>query len=426
MNCRRCNAPLNRVLIDLGHQPASNAYLTTAMLEMSEVYAPLKTFVCEACWLVQLPSYHRSDELFTPNYAYFSSISPGWVEHARRYVEAMIQRFHLTDQDWVVEIASNDGYLLQFVNGAGIPCTGIEPTASTAAAARAKGIESIERFFGIELARDLVVSRGRASLTVANNVLAHVPDINDFAAGFAILLRPEGVATFEFPHLVNLIEQCQFDTIYHEHYSYLSLTSVSSLFAAAGMRVFDVEKIPTHGGSLRVYLCLEEAQTHPETPVVAQLLKEEDARGVSTAQYYQTLASRAEKIKLDLVDFLIAQKKSGKSVAAYGAAAKGNTLLNFSGIHADLIDFVCDAAPSKQGHYMPGSHIPILNPAALYERKPDFVLILPWNIRDEIVSQHGAINEWGGRFVVAVPELEIFDREFALGKTPSQGAAYGA
>jgi len=408
MNCRRCNAPLNRVLIDLGHQPASNAYLTPDMLEHSEVYAPLKAFVCETCWLVQLPSYHRSDELFTPDYAYFSSVSPGWVEHAKRYVEATIARFHLTEKDWVVEVASNDGYLLQFFKDAGVPCTGIEPTTSTAAAARDKGIESIERFFGVELARELVAERGHASLTAANNVLAHVPNINDFAEGFSILLAPEGVATFEFPHLVNLIDECQFDTIYHEHYSYLSLTVVSQMFAEKGMRVFDVDKIPTHGGSLRIYLCLQEAQTHPETAAVSDLLQEEKEAGISTAEYYETFAPRAEKIKLDLVEFLIEQKKLGKSVAAYGAAAKGNTLLNYSGVHADLIDFVCDAAPSKQGQFLPGSHVPIVHPSTLHERKPDFVLILPWNIRDEIVRQHGAIRDWGGRFVVAVPKLEIF------------------
>ncbi|CAH0357001.1 class I SAM-dependent methyltransferase [Sphingobium sp. CECT 9361] len=407
MNCRHCNAQLSHVLIDLGHQPASNAYLTSAMLESSEVYAPLKTFVCEECWLVQLPSYHRSDELFTPDYPYFSSVSQGWVDHAKRYAEAMIARFHLTEEDWVVEVASNDGYLLQFIKDAGIPCTGIEPTASTAAAARVKGIESVERFFGVELARELVAARGHASLTAANNVLAHVPDINDFAEGFSILLAPEGIATFEFPHLVNLINQCQFDTIYHEHYSYLSLTAVTKIFAAKGMRIFDVEKIPTHGGSLRVYLCLNAATTHPETPAVPLILAEEGDEGVNTSQYYETLAVRAEKIKLDLLEFLITQKKSGKSVAAYGAAAKGNTLLNFAGVHSDLIDFVCDAAPSKQGQYLPGSHIPILSPKALYERKPDFVLILPWNIREEIVSQH-RVGDWGARFVVAVPRLEIF------------------
>lgn len=407
MNCRHCESVLDLVLINLGHQPASNSYLSSSMLEKFEVYAPLKTFVCEKCWLVQLPSYHMSQELFTPDYAYFSSISQGWLDHAKLYVSDMISRFNLTSEDWVVEIASNDGYLLQFVRDANIPCTGIEPTASTAAAARALGIESVERFFGAELARELVAERGHASLTVANNVLAHVPDINDFAEGFSILLAPEGVATFEFPHLINLIRHCQFDTIYHEHYSYLSLTSVKTIFEKQGMRVFDVEKVSTHGGSLRVYICREESKSHSEMTSVSEILAEEISEGIMTRNYYQSLAVRAEQIKIDLLDFLIAQKRAGKIVAAYGAAAKGNTLLNFAGVHADLIDFVCDAAPSKQGFFMPGSHIPILPPAALYERKPDFVIILPWNIRDEVMHQHGGVSDWGGRFVVAAPKLEV-------------------
>jgi hypothetical protein len=407
MNCRHCSAPLEHVLIDLGHQPASNAYLTPERLEDSEVYAPLKTFVCDSCWLVQLPSFHQSDELFTPDYAYFSSVSSGWVAHAKRYAEAMTARFGLTSKDWVVEIASNDGYLLQFFRQAGIPCTGIEPTASTAEAARKIGVESIERFFGTEFAAELVAARGHAALTAANNVLAHVPDITDFIGGFAVLLAPHGVATFEFPHLQNLVDLCQFDTIYHEHYSYLSLTAVQRMFAAKGLRVFDVEEIPTHGGSLRVYACQDAAPMHPTLPAVAQILAKEADAGLTTTAYYDTLAPRAERIKLDLLEFLVAQKKAGKSVAAYGAAAKGNTLLNFAGVHADLVDFVCDAAPSKQGQYMPGSHVPILPPAAMYDRKPDFVLILPWNIQQEILAQHGAIAEWGGRFVVAVPELKV-------------------
>jgi hypothetical protein len=407
MNCRHCNENLHIVMIDLGHQPASNSYLNSSRLLEGEVYAPLKVFVCDKCWLAQIPSLHMSHELFTPDYAYFSSVSQGWVEHAKRYVAAMIGRFDLTPDDWVVEIASNDGYLLQFVRDAGIPCLGIEPTASTAAAARALGIESLEQFFGTDLARELVAKRGHASLTVANNVLAHVPDINDFVEGFSILLAPEGVGTFEFPHLVNLINLCQFDTIYHEHYSYLSLTAVEKIFAAKGMRVFDVEKIPTHGGSLRVYVCKEDAQTHPEMPAVSALLAEEANQDVATPEYYQFLAGRAQKIKLDLLEFLVAQKKDGKTVAAYGAAAKGNTLLNFAGVHADLISFVCDAAPSKQGLYMPGSHIPILPPSAMYEHKPDFILILPWNIRDEVIDQNGSIKDWGAHFVVAIPELEI-------------------
>jgi hypothetical protein len=406
MKCRHCQAPLERVVIDLGHAPASNAYLTLQQLEGPEVYAPLKVYVCEVCWLVQLPAHHRSDELFTSDYAYFSSVSATWVEHARQYVSATIERFGLGADDWVVEIASNDGYLLQFVRDHRIPCTGIEPTASTAAAAREKGIESIERFFGAELARELVAERGHASLTAANNVLAHVPDINDFVAGFAILLAPEGVATFEFPHLANLIEQCQFDTIYHEHYSYLSLTAVDRIFAAQGLRMFDVERIPTHGGSLRVFACREDAG-HGTTVAVTALLAEEHAAGVSTGAYYETLAPRALRIKLDLLNFLVAQKNAGKSVAASGAAAKGNTLLNFAGVHADLVDFVCDGAPSKQGKFLPGSHVPILSPAAFAERKPDFVLILPWNLRDELVAEQAQVREWGGQFVVAVPALQL-------------------
>jgi len=397
--CRHCDAPLEQVVIDLGHQPASNAYLTP--LEESEVYAPLKTFVCHTCWLVQLPSFHASHELFTPDYAYFSSVSSSWLDHSKRYVDAMVARFGLTTDDWVVEIASNDGYLLQYVQQAGIRCTGIEPTASTAAAAREKGIESIEEFFGVEFAQKLVAERGHASLTAANNVLAHVPDINDFVGGFAVLLAPDGVSTFEFPHLVNLIEKCQFDTIYHEHYSYLSLTAVKRIVESQGLRVFDVEQIPTHGGSLRVFVCRQDAK-HQTMPAVADMLGLEETAGVKTSEYYATLAPRALKIKLDLVDFLVAQKRAGKSVAAYGAAAKGNTLLNYAGV----LDFVCDAAPSKQGQFLPGSHAPIVPPAMLAEAKPDFVVILPWNLRNEIVADHGYIRDWGGRFVVAVPELE--------------------
>ena len=406
MNCRHCAAPLEQVVIDLGHQPASNAYLSAEQLAGIEVYAPLKTFVCTTCWLVQLPSFHASHELFTADYAYFSSVSTSWVDHAERYVAAMIERFGLGADDWVVEIASNDGYLLQFVQAAGVPCTGIEPTASTAAAARAQGIESIERFFGVELARELVASRGHASLTAANNVLAHVPDINDFVAGFAELLAPDGLATFEFPHLVNLIEQAQFDTIYHEHYSYLSLTAVTRIFAAQGLRVFDVEKIPTHGGSLRVYACRDGAK-FAASPAVTALLAEEEAKGVTSRGWYASLAARAETIKLDLLDFLIRCRREGRRVAAYGAAAKGNTLLNYAGVHADLIDFVCDAAPSKQGQFIPGSHVPILPPVALAERKPDFVLILPWNLQAEITASHAYIRDWGGRFVLAIPQLQL-------------------
>lgn len=407
MKCRHCDAPLGAPFIDLGHQPPSNAYLTADMLRATEAYAPLATYVCENCWLVQLPSFHEAHELFTGDYAYFSSISKSWVEHAGRYVAAVSERFGLGPESFVVEVASNDGYLLQHATDRGIRCLGVEPTASTAKAAREKGIDTEELFFGETSARDIVARHGQADLTAANNVLAHVPDINDFVAGFREILAPQGVATFEFPHLINLIRLRQFDTIYHEHYSYLSLTAVQTIFEAAGLRVFDVEQVPTHGGSLRVYACRSDA-THLRAPVVDTLLASEREAGVCDLDFYRTLAPAALTIKLDLLAFLVEQKRIGKRVAAYGAAAKGNTLMNFAGIKADLVEFVCDAAPSKQGHFMPGSHIPILAPAALRAEKPDYVLILPWNIEAEVREQHGYIADWGGRFVVAVPELTVF------------------
>lgn len=409
MKCRHCKTETQHVVIDLGHQPASNAYLTGQMLEQKEVHAPLKVFVCQNCSLVQLPPHYASDELFDSEYAYFSSVSPGWVSHAKDYSHAMIDKFALSASDWVVEVASNDGYLLQFFAAAGIPCTGIEPTASTAASARSKGIESIEEFFGAALADELVKTRGKAKLTVANNVLAHVPDINDFMMGFSILLADDGVSTFEFPHLLNMLRDCQFDTIYHEHYSYLCLTTVMSIAASAGMRVFDVEKISTHGGSLRVYICHQNASRYQASARIAEILNEEASVGLSDLSAYETFWPRAESIKLNLLEFLVQQKKVGKSVAAYGAAAKGNTLLNYAGVDRALVQFVSDAAESKQGKFLPGSHIPILPPSAIQETKPDFVLILPWNLKTEIMDQLAEISQWGGRFVVAVPELKIFD-----------------
>ncbi|OYW52151.1 MAG: SAM-dependent methyltransferase [Hyphomicrobium sp. 32-62-53] len=407
MKCRHCQNPLTHVLIDLHHQPASNAYLSVADLERSEVYVPLKTFVCGSCWLVQIPSHHRPDELFTADYAYFSSVSSSWVQHAARYVDAMIARFGLNETSLVAEIASNDGYLLQHARDAGIPCLGIEPTASTAAAARAKGIETLELFFGAETGRKLSSTRQPADLIAANNVLAHVPDINDFVAGFAAWLAPDGVATFEFPHLMHLIDGCQFDTIYHEHYSYLSLTAVAIIFRSKGLRIFDVEELSTHGGSLRVFACLDGA-SHSASPRVNALLERERAAGLTDFGYYSDLQPRAKRLKLDLLTFLLDEKRAGRRVAAYGAAAKGNTLLNFAGVDADLVDFVCDAALSKQGRFLPGSHIPILAPDALLEAKPHSVLILPWNLKSEIVPQLSYIREWGGRFVTAVPRLEVW------------------
>ena len=404
--CRHCATPLSRVLIDLGHQPPSNAYLTAEALAKPEITYPMRVFVCESCWLVQLPAHAAAEELFTEDYAYFSSMSKSWLDHAKRYVSAMTERFGLTDSDLITEIASNDGYLLQYAKAEGLHVLGVEPTAAAAAAAREKEIETVEIFFGEQTARQLVDEYGQASLMPANNVLAHVPDINDFVAGFAVMLAPQGVATFEFPHLLSQLQGLQFDTIYHEHYSYLSLTAAKRILAEQGLRVFDVEELPTHGGSLRVYACHEGAE-HRSSDAVEEFLKREEDAGLTSGAAYENLQPAAEKIKDDLLAFLIEEKRAGRSVAGYGAAAKGNTLLNFAGVRSDLLRFVCDLAPLKQGRYLPGSHIPISAPEALAEAKPDTVLILPWNIAPEITKSMTHIREWGGRFAVAVPELRF-------------------
>ncbi len=402
--CRHCGTRLDRVFVDLGHQPPSNAYVASARLHSPETAYPLRVYVCEKCWLVQLPAHAAADELFSADYAYFSSISKSWVAHAERYVSAMTQRFGLTEKSFVVEVASNDGYLLQFFARRRIPCLGVEPTASTAAAARQKGIETEELFLGEASGRAIAARRGKADLVTANNVLAHVPDIDGFARGIAELLAPEGAATFEFPHVLRLIEGVQFDTIYHEHYSYLSLHTVRLVLGAAGLRVFDVEELPTHGGSLRVFACHKGAG-HEESPRLAAFAAGELDAGVATAAFYGGLQAEAERIKDELLMFLIAEKRAGRTVAGYGAAAKGNTLLNFAGVRPDLLPFVCDAAPSKQGQYLPGSRIPIVPPSAILEARPDCVLILPWNIAAEIKSQLEPLARQGTRFATAIPRL---------------------
>ncbi len=356
---------------------------------------------------MQTEDFARADELFDADYAYFSAFSSSWLAHTERYVADMAERFSLNGESLVVEVAANDGYLLQYVKARSIPCIGIEPTASTANAARARGIDIVEKFFGVDLARQLVAEGKQADLTVANNVLAHVPDINDFVAGFASLLKPDGVATFEFPHLLNLIELNQFDTIYHEHFSYLSLTAVQHIFTANGLMVFDVQELPTHGGSLRVFAQRSDSGSQPLSDRVNQLLQKEESTGIATAGYYAGFQHRAEKVKNDLLTFLIEAKRQGKSVAAYGAAAKGNTLMNFAGIRPDLIRFVVDKNPAKQGKFMPGSRIPIVSEEHLRNERPDYVVILPWNLRDEITKQLAYIDEWGGAFVTAVPELTV-------------------
>jgi hypothetical protein len=407
MRCRHCAAELSLSLIDLGTVPPSNAYLTADALARPERRYPLRVLVCESCWLVQTEDFAKAREFFDSEYAYFSSVSTTWLAHAERYVAEMVGRFRLGPGSHVVEVAANDGYLLQYVRSRGIPCTGIEPTASTAAAARAKGIDIVQEFFGTALARRMASDGKAADLMAANNVLAHVPDINDFAAGFAALLKPSGVATFEFPHLLRLMEQSQFDTIYHEHFSYLSLTAVRSVFEKAGLAIFDVLELPTHGGSLRVFAQRRNTGVHAARESVAELLATEERAGIRTSAYYEGLQGRAERIRDDLLRFLHEARNAGKCVAAYGAAAKGNTLLNFAGVGTDLISYVVDLSPSKQGKYMPGSRIPIVGRDALTRQRPDYLLVLPWNILDEVEQQNSDLAAGGTRFVTAIPELRL-------------------
>ena len=407
MKCRHCAAELERVCLDLGSAPPSNAYLSEAALRAPEVWYPLRLLVCERCWLVQTEDHAGRDELFSADYAYFSSFSTSWLAHAEAYVAAMRRRFELSPASLVCEVAANDGYLLRWVRDAGMPCFGVEPTASTARAARALGIEIIERFFGVGLATELADAGRQVDLVAANNVLAHVPDINDFVQGFAILLKDNGVATFEFPHLLRLLRENQFDTVYHEHYSYLSLGTVERVFAANGLAVFDVEELPTHGGSLRVFAQSSERGAHARTDAVARVLAAEAAVGLATSAGYRGFQARIDKLKDDFVGYLIEARRAGRCVAAYGAAAKGNTLMNYAGVRPDHIAFVVDRNPAKQGRFMPGSRIPIVGEERLREARPDDIVLLPWNLRAELVAQLDYVRAWGGRFVTAVPQLEI-------------------
>ena len=406
MKCRHCQSELTLPLVDLGSAPPSNAYLTVETLRAPEKYYPLRVLVCTECWLAQTEDYTQADELFDADYAYFSSTSTGWLTHAARYTEKMTQQLGLTQQSMVIEVASNDGYLLKNFVASGIPCLGIEPTASTAAAAEQLGIPVMREFFGEQLGVQLAGEGKQADLITGNNVYAHVPDINDFTRGLKAALKPAGTITLEFPHLMQLLEHTQFDTVYHEHFSYLSLYVVDRIFKAADLRVWDVEELPTHGGSLRIYGCHSE-DVRRTSPAVSALLVEEARRGLQTLATYRHFQARADRVKDDLLAFLIEQKRAGKKVAAYGAAAKGNTLLNYAGVKRDLLPFVCDAAAAKQGKFMPGSHIPILSPAALAEYRPDYLVILPWNIAAEVRQQNARLAELSTKFVTAVPKLEV-------------------
>lgn len=406
MKCRFCHAALHDVFLDLGSAPPSNAFLSADNLNAPETWFPLKLFTCTECHLVQVDEVQTHDALFSNDYVYFSSYSRTWLAHAEQYVTHAVQRLNLGANSLVIEVASNDGYLLQFVNAHGIPCVGIEPTASTAAAARERGIETIGQFFGKDFAQGFVTARRSADLVIGNNVLAHVPDLNDFVAGIEAVLAPEGMATLEFPHLMQLVAQRQFDTVYHEHFSYFSFHTAQRVIAAHGLRVFDVEELPTHGGSLRLWACRAGA-AHRETPTVAALLAKEAAAGMQTMDYYRDFQPVADRIKNDFLAFLLECKRKGKQVAAYGAAAKGNTLLNYAGVRPDLLAYVADASPHKQGRYLPGSRIPVVAEARIRETRPDFVVILPWNLREEIREQLAYISAWGAKFVTAVPQLVV-------------------
>jgi len=406
MNCRHCGNKLTIPFADLGTAPPSNSYLTSEQLSAPEKWYPLKLMTCSECWLVQTLDFVDREECFSSDYAYFSSTSTSWVEHARQYVEKVTARFRLGPQSLVVEIAANDGYLLQHVVAKGIPCYGVEPTASTAEAARQKDIPIEQEFFGLSTALQLRDAHGPASLIVANNVLAHVPDINDFVAGFATLIADDGVVTFEFPHVLELIRNAYFDTIYHEHFSYLSLGTVKRILEAQGLSVFDVEKLPTHGKSLRVYAQKSIHGQHAETGNAPDVLAEEEAFGLFSAAKYLGFQSRAEAIKNNFLEFLIQQKRASKIVIAYGAAAKGNTLLNFAGVKDDLISSVVDRSPAKVGQYLPGSRIPIREEAWVSKARPNVVVVLPWNIQDEVRNQLAYVRNWGAILAVAVPEIK--------------------
>jgi len=408
MNCRFCKNELKDVFIDLFNSPASNSFLSKEELNEPETFYPLKVYTCSNCFLVQVDEYKKSDAIFDSNYVYFSSYSTSWLAHAKKYTEQMIERFKFYETSLVVEIASNDGYLLQYFKEKNVPVLGIEPTANTAKVSSEKGIENVVDFFGVRLATKLADENRKADLLLGNNVLAHVPDIIDFVGGMKIILKDTGVITMEFPHLMQLVDNNQFDTIYHEHFSYLSFYTVKQIFESQGLQMFDVEEIPTHGGSIRIYAKHQDDITKTVSKNVAALLKKETDKGLASLAYYDNFQQKALKAKLDLTDFLIQQKRNGKSVAAYGAAAKGNTMLNYCGIKSDLVDFVVDANPHKQNKFLPASHIPVVNEQFLKDARPDFVLILPWNLKEEIGEQLSYVKEWGGKLVVAIPGIDIF------------------
>jgi SAM-dependent methyltransferase len=405
--CRFCGTPLIHVFADLGMSPLANAFLSEEQLGQMEPFYPLRALVCHECFLVQLEDYETPDVIFS-DYAYFSSYSTTWLEHSRRYAEMAIERLGLTERSRVVELASNDGYLLQYFQDHGIPVLGIEPAANVAQVARGKGIRTIVKFFGRATARE-VAAMMRADLVIGNNVLAHVPDLNDFVAGVKLVLGPRGVVTMEFPHLLHLIGRNEWDTIYHEHFSYFSFRTVGKVFERHGMTLFDVEELPTHGGSLRIYGKHTEDETKPRTERAEELARREGDAGLDRLDTYLGFSEGVTQAKWELLDFLIARRREGTRIVAYGAPAKGNTLLNYCGVGREFIEYTCDLNPHKQGHYLPGTRIPIRAPEAIRETRPELVFILPWNLREEIMEQLSFVREWGGRFMVRTPELRVYD-----------------
>jgi len=411
MNCRHCNTPLEKVFVDLHYSPPCNAMLKPEQLNEPEVFFPLKIFVCDHCRLVQVDEVEKASNIFDGEYTYFSSYSSSWLTHAREYVELMINRFGFGPDSLVIEIASNDGYLLQYFKQRGVPVLGVDPTANTAQVAQEKGIDTIVDFFGSEFAERELAGKGKkGDLILGNNVLAHVPDINDFVKGMNAALSENGIITVEFPHLMQLVAGTQFDTIYHEHYSYLSFAVVKRIFAEQGLEMFDVDELPTHGGSLRIYARHQGNEIYPVSPNVARLLEKEARAGMDTDAYYEGFQQRVNTVKYGLLSFLLEQKQAGKKVIAYGAAGKGNTLLNYCGIKGnDLINFVVDASPYKQNKFLPGSHIPVVSAEAIDDYKPDYIVILPWNLKTEIAGQLSRVKAWGCRFVVPIPEITVFE-----------------
>ena len=404
--CRFCEAPLSHTFADLGMSPLANSYVAPEKADAMEPFYPLHALVCTKCWLVQLQMYQTGEDIFS-DYAYFSSYSDSWLAHAKAYAEKMRARFKLDSSSQVVEIASNDGYLLQYFKEAGVPVLGVEPAKNVAEVAVAKGIPSVVKFFGEATARELVTEGMQADLLLGNNVLAHVPDLNDFVGGMKVLLKPTGVITMEFPHLQRLVDECQFDTIYHEHFSYFSFITVEQVFARHGLTLFDVEELPTHGGSLRIYGRHSQDGSKPVSENVIALREREKQLGYAALDLYNSFADKVMATKRDILEFLIKAKRAGKTIVGYGAPAKGNTLLNYCGIRGDMIAYTVDRSPHKQGHYLPGTRIPIYGPEKIRETRPDYVVILPWNLKDEIIKQMSHIREWGGRFVVFIPEVQV-------------------